>query len=248
MMNNNTDNENDNTDNLTKDPFLSAASSEGSSATATTTTRTTTSAGRIKEPREGHSRKQQKLLLNHRKDMVFSLSSQGYNQSQISGILKINQSTVSLTIQQLRKDAAASMKQFLSEKLPLIYNECYESISQVINRSWQLVNDERTPIQARVALLSLISDATEVKMDLSSGGEIIEQGIDYANNVKKKFVEITKTNDILHNDDDDTEATAEEENNGHKTTMGDSHIHTDKQQDTKNDDNSDDIKKNGKVF
>ena len=64
----------------------------------------TTSTGRIKEPREGHSRKKQKVLANYRKDMVFSLSNQGYNQAQISGILHVNQSLVCLTLQQLRKD------------------------------------------------------------------------------------------------------------------------------------------------
>ena len=157
-----------------------------------------TSTGRIKEIREGHSKKQQRVLAQYRKDMVFSLSSQGYNQPQISSMLRIHQSTVSLILQQLRRDAAASMKQFLSEKLPLIYQECYESISQVINRSWQLVNDKNTPIQAKVALLSLITDATEAKMDLSSGGEVIQQGIEYAQNMKNKYVEIIKTNDILH--------------------------------------------------
>ena len=67
-----------------------------------------------------------------------------------------------------------------------------------ISKSWELVNDKNTPVQAKVALLSLITDATEIKMDLSSGGEVIEQGIDYANNMKNRYVEITKTNDILH--------------------------------------------------
>ena len=71
-----------------------------------------TTAGRIKEPREGHSRKKQKVLANYRKDMVFSLSNQGYNQAQISGILHVNQSLVCLTLQQLRKDAAASIGNF----------------------------------------------------------------------------------------------------------------------------------------
>ena len=90
------------------------------SSSNTTTTTTTTSAGRIKEPREGHSRSQQRKLANYRKDMVFSLSSQGYNQTQISSILHVTQSTISLTLQELRRDAAASMRDFLSHKLPLI--------------------------------------------------------------------------------------------------------------------------------
>jgi hypothetical protein len=40
-------------------------------------------------------------------------------------------------------------------------------------------------------------------MELSSGGEIIEQGIEYSQNVKSRYVEITKTNDLLHNANDD---------------------------------------------
>ena len=208
---------------------------------STTAAATTTTAGRIKEPREGHSKKQQKVLANYRKDMVFSLSSQGYNQSQISGILHVNQSTVSLTLQQLRRDAAASMRQFLSEKLPLIYQECYENISQVINRSWQLVNDNNTPIQAKVALLGLISDATEAKMDLSSGGEVIEQGIAYAQNVKNKYVEIVKTNEILHDDEEDSPSFLNDNsnnnghnNNGHNNNNGSNGNNNNKKRNTKN--------------
>ena len=46
-------------------------------------------------------------------------------------------------------------------------------------------------------------------MELSSGGEVIEQGIAYAQNMKNRYVEITKTTDILHDvmDNDDNNNT-----------------------------------------
>ena len=181
-----------------------------------------TTAGRIKEPREGHSRKSQKILTSYRRDLVFNLSTQGYNQPMIANKLRVSQAVVSLDIAFLRKQAAESLSNFLSHKLPLIYQECYESIAQVVARSWELFNDKNTPMAAKIALLSLIKDATETKMELSSGGEIIEQGVAYAQaqNMKNRFVEITKTNDLLHppnsyddNGDAATTATANNVNN-----------------------------------
>ena len=133
----------------------------------------------------------------------------------IANKLRVSQAVVSLDISFLRKQAAEAMSNFISHKLPLIYNECYENISQVIFRSWELVNDKQTPIQAKVALLSLISDATSAKMELSSGGEVIEHGIAYAQNMKNRYVEIAKTNDILHeeniDDNNNTAATTNED-------------------------------------
>jgi hypothetical protein len=158
--------------------------------------------GRIKEVEEGHSRAQQRKLALHRKSMVFDLSSKGYNQNRISAILHVSQALVSMDLAQLRRDAANSMKSYLEEKLPLIYQECYEGISQVISRCWEMINDVNTPTQTRVALLSLVADATQTKLDISCGGEVIENGIKYAQNVRSKFVEITRPEEILTSSSD----------------------------------------------
>jgi hypothetical protein len=131
--------------------------------------------------------------------MVFDLSSKGYNQHRISAILHVSQALVSLDLAQLRKDAANSMKSYLEEKLPLIYQECYEGISQVISRSWEMINDVNTPTQTRVQLLALVADATQTKLDISCGGEVIENGIKYAQqNINNRFVAIAKPEEILH--------------------------------------------------
>ena len=148
--------------------------------------------------------------------MVFDLSSKGYNQNRISAILHVSQALVSLDLAQLRKDAANSMKSYLEEKLPLIYQECYEGISQVISRSWEMINDQNTPSQTRVALLGLVADAIQTKLDISCGGEIIESGIKYARqNINNRFVAIAKpeADEMLHPvvDNDDNNIEVEEE-------------------------------------
>jgi uncharacterized protein (UPF0147 family) len=149
--------------------------------------------------------------------MVFDLSSKGYNQHRISAILHVSQALVSLDLAQLRRDAANSMKSYLEENLPLIYQECYEGISQVISRCWEMINDPNTPIQTRVQLLALVSDATQTKLDISCGGEVIENGIKYARqNINNRFVAITKPEEMLHSattddNNDNAVATTEEE-------------------------------------
>jgi hypothetical protein len=154
--------------------------------------------------------------------MVFDLSSKGYNQNRISAILHVSQALVSLDLAALRRDAANSMKSYLEEKLPLIYQECYEGISQVISRSWEMINDVNTPTQTRVQLLALVADATQTKLDISCGGEVIENGIKYAQNVKSKFVAIAKpeADEMLHSssstNNEEEAVSAEEEQSSKK--------------------------------
>jgi hypothetical protein len=177
--------------------------------------------GRIREVEEGHSRAQQRKLALHRKSMVFDLSSKGYNQNRISAILHVSQALVSLDLAQLRKDAANSMKSYLEEKLPLIYQECYEGISQVISRCWEMINDANTPTQTRVQLLALVADATQTKLDISCGGEVIENGIKYAqHNINNRFVAIAKPEEILHSSDTSSEDDNNNTNNTNQSQQG----------------------------
>jgi hypothetical protein len=190
--------------------------------------------GRIREVEEGHGRVQQRRLALHRKSMVFDLSSKGYNQHRISAILHVSQALVSLDLAQLRKDAMNSMKSYLEEKLPLIYQECYEGISQVISRSWEMINDVNTPNQTRAQLLALVADATQTKLDISCGGEVIENGIKYAQqNIKNRFVAITKPEEILHSSSEEQQQ-PEDDNLTKKDSKG-------------NDDNNNDSNNNNSL-
>jgi predicted transcriptional regulator len=191
--------------------------------------------------------------------MVFDLSSKGYNQNRISAILHVSQALVSLDLAQLRKDAANSMKSYLEEKLPLIYQECYEGISQVISRCWEMINDVNTPTQTRVQLLALVAEATQSKLDISCGGEVIENGIKYAKNVKSKFVEIARTEDILtpaasnsnsdsNNQQEEESTTKEAEDNNNSSSSNNNNNNTNDSNSNNNNNNNNNRRTRNSVF
>ena len=56
--------------------------------------------------------------LEWRRSKVQELASQGYNQSEISKILQISQSTINRDITYLRQQAKGNIKRYIDERLP----------------------------------------------------------------------------------------------------------------------------------
>jgi transcriptional regulator len=61
---------------------------------------------------------QQKQQIDWRRNKVLELSSQGYNQSEIAGILKVDKSIVSRDISNLRLQAQQNLQKHIQNKLP----------------------------------------------------------------------------------------------------------------------------------
>jgi DNA-directed RNA polymerase specialized sigma24 family protein len=56
--------------------------------------------------------------IERRRSKVSQLSSQGYNQSEISRLLQISQSTINRDIIYLRQQAKENIKRYIDERLP----------------------------------------------------------------------------------------------------------------------------------
>ena len=59
-----------------------------------------------------------------RRSKVQELTSQGYNQSEISKILQISKPTITRDIQYLSKCAKENIKKYINERLPEEYEKC----------------------------------------------------------------------------------------------------------------------------
>jgi len=62
---------------------------------------------------------------------VQELSSQGYNQSEISRILQISQSTINRDITYLRQQAKANIKKYIDERLLEEYEKCLTGLAAI---------------------------------------------------------------------------------------------------------------------
>ena len=61
--------------------------------------------------------------LEWRRSKVSEVSSQGYNQSEISRILQISQPTINRDLSYLRQQAKSNIKKYIDERLPEVYEE-----------------------------------------------------------------------------------------------------------------------------
>jgi hypothetical protein len=74
--------------------------------------------------------------LEWRRSKVLELSSQGYNQSEISRILQISQPTINRDITYLRQQAKENIKKYINERLPEEYEKCLVGLNAITKEAW----------------------------------------------------------------------------------------------------------------
>jgi hypothetical protein len=103
--------------------------------------------------------------LEWRRSKVSELSSQGYNQSEISRILQIRQPTINRDIIYLRQQAKENIRKYIDERLPEEYEKCLVGLNAITKQACntaQNTEDKREKILA----LSLAKDCYSMKLDL----------------------------------------------------------------------------------
>src|SRR5689334_21592569 len=111
-----------------------------------------------------------------RRNKVQELSSQGYNQSEISKILQISQPTINRDIAYLRQQAKDNNKRYIDERLPEEYEKCLVGLTAITKEAWntaQNTEDKREKIQA----LSLAKECYSMKLDLLTNATVVDDAI-----------------------------------------------------------------------
>jgi transposase len=71
-----------------------------------------------------------------RRNKVVELSSQGYNQSEISRILQISQSTINRDLAYRRQQAKSNIKKYIDEWLLEGYEKCMVGLTAILREAW----------------------------------------------------------------------------------------------------------------
>ena len=74
--------------------------------------------------------------LEWHRSKVLELTSQGYNQSEISRILQISQPTISRDMRYLRQQAKENIKKYIDERLPEEYEKCMIGLTAILKEAW----------------------------------------------------------------------------------------------------------------
>jgi hypothetical protein len=136
--------------------------------------------------------------LEWRRSKVLELSSQGYNQSEISRILQISQPTINRDITYLRQQAKENIKKYINERLPEEYEKCLVGLNAITKEAWttsKQTEDKREKIQA----LSLAKECYSMKLDLLTNAAVVDDAIRFVSQKSKENLRLPSSNS---NEDD----------------------------------------------
>ena len=104
------------------------------------------------------------------------LSSQGFSQSDIATVLRVDKSVISRDVAYLNKLARENLQHHINETIPAEYQKSMNSLDQVLRMTWSIVGktaDEKTKLQA----LALINDVNKYRTDLVTNGIIVNDAL-----------------------------------------------------------------------
>jgi predicted transcriptional regulator len=135
--------------------------------------------------------------LEWRRSKVQELSSQGYNQSEISRILQISQPTINRDMTYLRQQAKHNIKRYIDERLPEEYEKCLVGLNAITKEAWntaQNTEDKREKIQA----LSLAKVCYSMKLDLLTNATVVDDAIRFVSQKSKYSLRSSDDNHEVH--------------------------------------------------
>jgi IS30 family transposase len=150
--------------------------------------------------------------LEWRRSKVQELSSQGYNQSEISRILQVSQSTINRDITYLRQQAKDNIKRYIDERLPEEYEKCLVGLTAITKEAWntaQHVEDNREKIQA----LSLAKDCYLMKLDLLTNVTVVDDTIRFVSQKSKDNEKLKSSSNSSEDDKESNGPDYDEDNN-----------------------------------
>src|SRR5215212_11849494 len=154
--------------------------------------------------------------LEWRRSKVLELSSQGYNQSEISRMLQISQPTINRDFAYLREQAKHNIKRYIDERLPEEYEKCLVGLTVITKEAWitaENTEDKREKIQA----LSLAKECYSMKLDLLTNATVVDDAIRFVSDRSKEKGK-PKSSSSNSNEDDKGESNKpdfDDEDNNH---------------------------------
>jgi DNA-binding transcriptional regulator LsrR (DeoR family) len=132
--------------------------------------------------------------LEWRRNKVQELSSQGYNQSEISRKLQISQPTINRDSSFLRQQAKHNIKRYIDERLPEEYEKCLVGLNAITREAWNTAHDTEDK-REKIHALSLAKECYSMKLDLLTNANVVDDAIRFVSekaaaagaNVKSKI-------------------------------------------------------------
>ena len=122
-----------------------------------------------------------------RRSKILELSSDGYNQREISQKLQVTKSVVNRDVIFLRKQARESLQYHIQDRIPEEYQNCMTGMKRNLKQTLEIAestSDPRTKLQAR----AIANDCYKYIMDLTTNGVVITDAIKFVQTNKERLM------------------------------------------------------------
>jgi hypothetical protein len=129
-----------------------------------------------------------------RRSKILELSSDGYNQREISQKIQITKSVVNRDVIFLRKQARESLQYHIQDRIPEEYQNCMTGMKRNLKQTLEIAettSDPRTKLQAR----AIANDCYKYLIDLTTNGVVITDAIKFVQTNKEKLTMSKKENE-----------------------------------------------------
>jgi hypothetical protein len=123
--------------------------------------------------------------LEWRRNKVQELSSQGYNQSEISRVLQISQLTINRDLSYLRQQAKSNIKKYIDERLPEEYEKCLVGLTAITKEAWTIASQQTEDKREKIQALSLAKECYSMKLDLLTNATVVDDAIRFVSDKSK---------------------------------------------------------------
>lgn len=126
---------------------------------------------------------------NIRRSEILKLFSKGFSQTEIAQVIKVNQSTISRDLQEIKKESRKYIENIVSKDIPFEFKRTLIGLDEVIKYSWKLIEDgesNKVSDKEKCNILNLLQSLYSKRLQLIIGGEPKESG-DSALNLINSF-------------------------------------------------------------
>ena len=125
------------------------------------------------------SRDQQyRQQLEWRYDQVLSLAADGLTEREIASRMQLGKTTIHKDLTTLKHRAKAHIHQYITDQVPWEYKKTLAGLDSIIKYTSSVMNDENKEDRERMQAANIKIQAYNMKMEMVSGANLIEEGID----------------------------------------------------------------------
>ena len=149
--------------------------------------------------------KQQQL--DWRRAQVLELSSQGYNQREISAKLQVDPAAVNRDMMFLRQQAKDNLQHHIHEVVPEEYQKCMVGMKRNLKETLEIANtsaDPRVKLQAR----AIANDCYKFILDMSTNAGIVSDALKYVTQKTEQLSTLQKIDERIEETEENITTTS----------------------------------------